>query len=318
MKRIGVLTSGGDAPGMNAAIRAVVRKCLYHNIQPYGISYGYSGLIEGEINKMNVGDVGDIIHKGGTILQTARSEEFKTPEGQKRALFQIYRHQLDALIVIGGDGSYCGAQALIDQGVPIMGIPATIDNDIAYTDVTIGFDTALNTIVQSIDQIRDTATSHGKISLIEVMGRKSGALALRAGLAVGAESILIPESSMSIEELIGRIKSGISRGKKHALIVVAEGAGSVVDLAKIINTEANLETRVTILGHTQRGGSPTAFDRVLASRLGGYSIELLLNGIMNKAVGMRENRLIHYDFSQEDDNDLEIEELYSLSKEVSN
>ncbi|HET7616057.1 MAG TPA: 6-phosphofructokinase, partial [Bacillales bacterium] len=286
MKRIGVLTSGGDSPGMNAAIRAVVRKAIFHNLEVYGIYHGYSGLISGNIKPLEIGSVGDIIHRGGTMLYTARSEEFKTDAGQDEAVRQLERYGIEGLVVIGGDGSFRGACKLNGRGFPTIGIPGTIDNDIAGTDFTIGFDTALNTVIDAIDKIRDTATSHERTYIVEVMGRDAGDLALWSGLADGAESILIPEASYDMEQIVGRLKRGHDRGKKHSIIIVAEGVGSGVDIAQKIKQKTNLETRVTVLGHIQRGGSPTAADRVLASRLGAKSVELLLEGKGGRMVGI--------------------------------
>lgn len=298
MKKIGVLTSGGDAPGMNAAIRAVVRKAIYHNIEVYGISRGYQGLIEGDIRKMEIGSVGDIIHRGGTMLRSARCLEFKTEEGQLKGIKQLKKHGIEGLVVIGGDGSYQGAQALTKRGYPCVGVPGTIDNDITGTDFTIGFDTALNTVIDAIDKIRDTATSHERTYVVEVMGRNAGDLALWAGLAGGAETILCPENQHDIKDLTAKLKRGQERGKKHSIIIVAEGVGSAVDIAREIEKITNFDTRVTVLGHVQRGGSPTANDRVLASRLGALAVELLLDGKGGRAVGIVANQLVDYDINE--------------------
>ncbi|MED4981039.1 6-phosphofructokinase, partial [Geobacillus stearothermophilus] len=260
MKRIGVLTSGGDSPGMNAAIRSVVRKAIYHGVEVYGVYHGYAGLIAGNIKKLEVGDVGDIIHRGGTILYTARCPEFKTEEGQKKGIEQLKKHGIEGLVVIGGDGSYQGAKKLTEHGFPCVGVPGTIDNDIPGTDFTIGFDTALNTVIDAIDKIRDTATSHERTYVIEVMGRHAGDIALWSGLAGGAETILIPEADYDMNDVIARLKRGHERGKKHSIIIVAEGVGSGVDFGRQIQEATGFETRVTVLGHVQRGGSPTAFD----------------------------------------------------------
>ncbi|WP_027964269.1 6-phosphofructokinase [Halalkalibacillus halophilus] len=295
MKSIGVLTSGGDAPGMNAAIRSVVRSCIYNGVKVYGIYYGYQGLIEGNIEEMNIGSVGDIIQKGGTVLYSSRSDEFKTLEGQKKAIKQLQKHHIDGLVVIGGDGTFRGAQKLTEQGYPCIGVPGTIDNDIPGTDFTIGFDTALNTVIQAVDKIRDTATSHERIYAIEVMGRDAGDLALWAGLAGGAESILIPETDTSFEGVIEKIRRGHERGKRHSIIMVAEGVGSAVDYANKIQEELQVSTRVTVLGHTQRGGSPTANDRVLASRLGAFAVNTLMDGHKGRMVGIENNHLVHHD-----------------------
>src|SRR5690606_30824792 len=248
MKKIGVLTSGGDAPGMNAAIRAVVRKGIYHDLEVYGIYYGYQGLLNGHIEKMELGSVGDIIHRGGTKLYTSRCPEFKTEEGQLKGIEQLKKHGIEGLVVIGGDGSFRGAMKLTEKGFPCVGVPGTIDNDIPGTDFTIGFDTALNTIIESIDKIRDTATSHERTYVIGVMGRDAGDLALWAGVAAGAESILIPEKTEDFDEVISKIERGHQRGKKHSIILIAEGVGSGVEFADKIKEKMGLETRVTVLG----------------------------------------------------------------------
>lgn len=318
MKRIGVLTSGGDSPGMNAAIRAVVRKAIFHEVEVFGIYYGYSGLISGNIKKLEIGSVGDIIHRGGTMLYTARCEEFKTPEGQAKAIEQLKRFKIEGLVVIGGDGSFRGAEKLTEHGFPTIGIPGTIDNDIPGTDFTIGFDTALNTVIHAIDKIRDTATSHERTYIVEVMGRDAGDIALWSGLADGAESILIPEEDYDMEQIVSRLKKGHERGKKHSIIIVAEGAGSGVDIARQIKEETQLETRVTVLGHIQRGGSPTAFDRVLASRLGASAVELLFEGKEGRMVGIKNNHLydIALDEALKQKHTID-DEMYRLSQELS-
>lgn len=316
MKRIAVLTSGGDAPGMNAAIRAIVRKGVYHNLEVYGIYHGYSGLIQGEIKKLEIGSVGDIIHRGGTVLYTARSEEFKTPEGQQKAVEQLHKHGIEGVVVIGGDGSYRGALKLTEHGILTVGVPGTIDNDIPGTDFTIGFDTAINTVINAIDKIRDTATSHERTYIIEVMGRNAGDIALWAGLADGAESIIIPEAYFEMDEIIDRLKRGHKRGKKHSIIVVAEGVGSAVEFGNQIKEKIGFETRVTVLGHIQRGGSPTAFDRVLASRLGAEAVDLLLKKESGKMVGIKNNQIISLDIgealSQRHQLDLSLHQLASI------
>lgn len=278
IKNIAVLTSGGDAPGMNAALRAVVRKGIYHGLKVYGVQRGYEGLIHGEFREMSVGSVADIVHRGGTILMTARSQEMRSEEGQRKAAEQLKARGIDALIVIGGDGSFRGAQTLAKQGISVVGIPATIDNDIAGTDMTIGFDTAANTVVEAVSKIRDTATSHERTFLIEVMGRECGSIALQAGLACGAESILVPEIEFNIDDVIAKLKRGHQRGKNHSIILVAEGVGSAVKLGEEIHTRSGFDTRVTILGHLQRGGNPSAFDGMLGAAMGGKAVEILLNG----------------------------------------
>lgn len=318
MKRIGVLTSGGDAPGMNAAIRAIVRKTIYHGMEAYGVKNGYQGLIDGHFTKMNVGSVGDIIQRGGTVLLSARCEFFKTGAGQEKAIEQLRKAGIDALVIIGGDGSLMGAQTLVDRGFPCIGIPATIDNDISCTDFTIGFDTALNTIIEAVDKIRDTATSHERTYVIEVMGRNAGDLALWAGVAAGAESVIIPEKDGDFSDVIHRLERGHARGKKHSIILVAEGAGNAIDYGKKIQKATDLETRVTVLGHIQRGGSPTANDRVLASRLGAKAIDLLLEGSYGKMVGIVNNQpvqhLLRDVLEQKHHTNYQ---LYKLSKELS-
>ncbi|WP_404329519.1 6-phosphofructokinase [Mesobacillus maritimus] len=318
MKRIGVLTSGGDAPGMNAAVRAVVRKAIYHDIEIYGVIGGYAGLMSGNIKQLELGSVGDIIHRGGTFLQSARSEEFKTKEGQQKGIEQLKKHGIDGLVVIGGDGSYRGAKALTEQGFPCVGVPGTIDNDIPGTEFTIGFDTALNTVIDAIDKIRDTASSHERTFIIEVMGRNAGDIALWSGLAGGAETILIPEAEQDIKEIAQRLKSGQERGKKHSIIIVAEGVMSGYEAGKQIKQETDMDTRVTVLGHVQRGGSPTVTDRVLASRLGARAVELLLEDKGGRAVGIEKNQLVDYDIIEALAMPHNVDmDLYKLSKELS-
>ncbi|UTR15586.1 6-phosphofructokinase [Salipaludibacillus sp. LMS25] len=318
MKRIGVLTSGGDSPGMNAAIRAVVRKAIFHDVEVYGIYSGYAGLISGDIKKLELGSVGDIIHRGGTMLYTARCDEFKTLEGQKKGIEQLKKFGIEGLVVIGGDGSFRGAEKLTEHGYPTVGVPGTIDNDIPGTDFTIGFDTALNTVIEAIDKIRDTATSHERTYVIEVMGRDAGDLALWAGLADGAETIMIPEVNEDMEDIIKRLERGHQRGKKHSIIVVAEGVGSGVEIGKIIQDKTDLETRVTVLGHIQRGGSPTAQDRVLASRLGAKAVEMLLEGQAGKMVGIENNQLVSHEIDEALAKPHELDNaMYKLSKELS-
>jgi len=297
MKRIGVLTSGGDAPGMNAAVRAVVRKAIYRGIEVYGIYGGYSGLMNGNIEKLELGSVGDIIHRGGTMLLSARCEEFKTKEGQLKGLEQLKLAGIEGLVVIGGDGSYRGAMALTELGFPCVGVPGTIDNDIPGTQYTIGFDTALNTVIEAIDKIRDTAQSHERAFVIEVMGRNAGDIALWSGLAGGAETILIPEDYYDMDDICQRLIKSQDRGKKHSIIIVAEGVASGVEFAKQIKERTDFDTRVSILGHIQRGGSPTAFDRVLASRLGAHAVELLIEGKGGRAVGIKNNQVIDNDIA---------------------
>ncbi|QQZ10628.1 6-phosphofructokinase [Heyndrickxia vini] len=318
MKRIGVLTSGGDAPGMNAAIRAIVRKGIFHGLEVYGVYNGYSGLINGKIEKLEVGSVGDIIHRGGTMLHSARCLEFKTQEGQQKGIEQMKKFGIEGLVVIGGDGSYQGAKALTEHGFPCVGVPGTIDNDIPGTDFTIGFDTALNTVLDAIDKIRDTASSHERTFIIEVMGRDAGDIALWSGLAGGAETILIPEDNYDMNEIAERLRKGHDRGKKHSIIVVAEGVKSGSDFAKELEEATNFDTRVSVLGHIQRGGSPTASDRVLASRLGAKAVELLLEGKGGRAVGIENNELVDYDILEILGKPHKVAlDIYRLSKELS-
>ncbi|WP_252314611.1 6-phosphofructokinase [Sinobaca sp. H24] len=318
MKRIGVLTSGGDSPGMNAAIRAVVRKSIFHGLEVYGVKNGYAGLISGNIEQMQLGDVGDIIHRGGTKLYTARCEEFKTPEGRDIAVKELNKKGIEGLVVIGGDGSFRGAQKLTELGFPTIGVPGTIDNDIPGTDFTIGFDTALNTVIDAIDKIRDTATSHERTYVIEVMGRNAGDLALWAGLADGAETIIIPEEPYDMEQILARLERGHQRGKKHSIIIVAEGVGSGPEFGKKIEDATNLETRVTVLGHIQRGGSPTGSDRVLASRLGAKAVELLIDGKQGEMVGIRENKIVSQSIESALQETHQIDkDVYRLSQELS-
>ena len=299
MKAIGVLTSGGDAPGMNAAIRAVVRTGISKGLQVMGIKRGYNGLINGEIYEMNHSSVSDIIQRGGTILKTARSEEFRTPEGRKKAYNVLKVFGIEGLIVIGGDGSFKGAQLLSSEyDVKTIGLPGTIDNDLAYTDYTIGFDTALNTVLDAINKLRDTSTSHERVSIVEVMGRSCGDIALYTGLAGGAESIIIPEQKFDLNDLCKTIIEGKVRGKVHNLIVLAEGVGGAAELTKKIEEITGIEARATVLGHIQRGGSPSAFDRVLASRLGARAVELLIEGKSQRVVGIKNNQIVDFDITE--------------------
>jgi len=298
MKRIGVLTSGGDAPGMNAAIRAVVRTAIYKGMEVYGIHRGFNGLINGEIDHMDVKSVGEILHRGGTILNTARSEMFKTEEGMKKAINVLNVFGIEGLVVIGGDGSFRGACDLSKRGVPTIGIPGTIDNDIACTELTIGFDTAVNTVLDAISKIRDTVSSHERTNIIEVMGRHAGDIAIYTGLAGGAEGILIPEMPLDIDSLCKRIIEGRHRGKNSSIIILAEGAGRAIELEKVIEEKTGIETRATVLGYIQRGGSPTAADIILASRMGYHAVELLEKNIGNRVVCIRNNRILDEDIME--------------------
>lgn len=288
LKRIGVLTSGGDAPGMNACIRAVVRTAIYHGLEVIGITRGYAGMIGGEMIEMDLSSVSNIIQRGGTILKTARSEEFMRQEGRAEAAKNLREWNVDALVVIGGDGTYRGASKLSEEwGIPVVGAPGTIDNDIYGTDFTIGYDTAVNVALDAVDRIRDTAASHDRIFFVEVMGRESGFIALDVGVAGGAEAILIPEVETDIDRMCEMLMKGRARGKTSSIVIVAEGdeAGGAYRVAEKVRERTGLDYRVTVLGHIQRGGSPTVRDRVLASRLGSAAVEALLNGNFNIMVG---------------------------------
>lgn len=305
MKTIGILTSGGDAPGMNAAIRAVVRSAIYYDCKVYGINRGYKGLLEEDLIEMDLSSVGDIIHRGGTILKSSRCEEFKTEEGRLKGVKILKKYKIDYLVVIGGDGSFNGAQKLSELGFPAIGIPGTIDNDLAYTDYTIGFDTAMNTIIEAIGKIRDTSSSHERVNIIEVMGRYCGDLALYSGLAGGAETIIVPEINIEVEEICNKLNTTKKRGKRHSIIVLAEGVGNAQDLGKEIVNQTGADLRITVLGHVQRGGSPSAFDRILASKMGVRAVELLLDGKAARVVGVKDNKII----------DMEINKALSMKKE---
>ncbi|SDN34792.1 6-phosphofructokinase [Alkalicoccus daliensis] len=291
MKKIAVLTSGGDAPGMNAAIRAVVRASIYFDMEIYGVKRGFEGLIHKDIFQLDASSVGDIIHKGGTFLKTARSVEFMSREGRLKAVEALKDIGIEGLIVIGGDGSFRGAEKLTEEGIKTIGIPATIDNDLAYTDYTIGFDTAVNTVIDAVTKIRDTSTSHEKTTIIEVMGRYCGDLALYAGVTGGAESIIVPEDPVSIETIINKLNQGKKRGKLHHILMLAEGAGSASKLQEELLASTGENARVTVLGFIQRGGDPTADDRLLASRMGVKAVELLKDGVSNHVIGVRKNKL---------------------------
>jgi 6-phosphofructokinase 1 len=286
VKSIAVLTSGGDSQGMNAAVRAVVRSALYYGLDVYAVQRGYYGLIHDDIRQMDLRSVGDIIQRGGTILQTARCKEFLTEEGRQVAVDNLRRRGIDGLVVIGGDGSYQGANKLSQLGIKTMGLPGTIDNDIPFTDFTIGFDTAVSIVVDAINKLRDTMTSHERSSVVEVMGRHCGDIALYAGLASGAEAILVPEVPFSIDDIANRMKDNFQHGKRHSIIIVAEGAGRGEDIARQITERNGIEPRVTVLGHIQRGGTPTHNDRILASRLGDFAVRRLMEGDSGKACGI--------------------------------
>ena len=299
VKRIGVLTSGGDAPGMNAAVRAVVRTALYHGIECYGIRRGYNGLISGDIIKLDEKSVSRTINRGGTILYTARSKEFMTEEGQQRAVSTCKFLGLDGIVAIGGDGTFRGARALSHHGINVVAIPATIDNDICCTNYSIGFDTAANTAIDCIDCLRDTMQSHERCSVVEVMGRNAGYLAMYVGLAVGATAVLVPEKHIDFEkDVIEKIRKARLKGFTHYMIVVAEGAGSAADIAAKLKEAIGLDPRVTVLGHIQRGGSPTARDRVNATKMGYLAVELLLEGKTNRVVCTNEGSFTDVDIDE--------------------
>ena len=297
IKRIGILTSGGDSPGMNCAIRAVVRAGLAFGLEVYGIYDGYRGLVEGKIEKMNRKSVSDIVNRGGTILKTARLPEFKELETRQKGIEQLKKHGIEALVVIGGDGSYMGAKKLTEMGINCVGLPGTIDNDIASTDYTIGFDTCLNTIVESVDKIRDTTESHSRCSIIEVMGNHCGDLALFSGLAEGVEMVLTPDHPIPEEEIfetLRKMREGDS--EKRAIVIVSEKLfPDIHEFAKRVQEKTGFETRATVLGHVQRGGAPSAFDRVLAARMGAYAVDCLLEGKGGICIGIVNNRLVDYD-----------------------
>lgn len=299
IKRIGLLTSGGDAPGMNACIRAVVRAASFEGIEVYGVKNGYVGLINDDIAPLGKRDVSDIIQRGGTVLYTARCKEFRTPEGRAIAATNLRKHGIQGLIVIGGDGSMNGAKLLSDeQGICTISIPGTIDNDLSYTDYTLGFDTAVNTVIDAINKLRDTMTSHGRVSLIEVMGRRCGDIALYAGIGGGAEIIILPEMQMSEEQICERLRESIKAGKKSSIIILAEGCGSANDYVQMLSEKMEINIRATVLGHIQRGGAPTSADRILASRFGAKAVELIKEGKSNRVVGIANNEVIDMDITE--------------------
>lgn len=314
MKKIGVLTSGGDSPGMNAAIRAVVRCGIETGMEVYGIYRGYEGLLDGEIRLLDRNSVGDILHRGGTILKTARSERFKTEEGQQHAVSILETFGIEGLVIIGGDGSLRGGCELDRRGIRVMGLPGTIDNDLGYTDFTIGFDTAVSTVLDAVTKIRDTSSSHERTTVIEVMGRHCGDIALYAGLAGGAEGILIPEIDTDINELCKKIVIGANRGKQHSIIIKAEGVGiSSQELAETIQYRTGRETRLVVLSYLQRGGSPTLGDRMLATLTGAKAVELLQEDSRSKAIGISCGEIVAYDLAEAVEQKREIDtEMYRL------
>lgn len=297
-KTIGILTSGGDSPGMNAAVRAVTRAAISKGMKVIGIERGYNGLINGETRELGARDVSDIIQRGGTILYTARCKEFREEAGVLKAKQRCLDLGLDGIVVIGGDGSFRGAADLSANGIPCVGLPGTIDNDIQCTDYTIGYDTAMNTVVEMVDKIRDTAQSHDRCSIVEVMGRGAGYIALNTGIAVGAIAVVIPEKTITTDEIVERIEKSRASGKQHYIIVVSEAIGNSEALAKEIQERTGIESRATILGHVQRGGSPTLRDRVAASRMGAYAVDLLEKGIGNRVVGMNRDEVIDVDIQE--------------------
>ncbi len=318
-KTIGVLTSGGDAPGMNAAVRAVVRTGISMGMNVLGIERGYTGLIGGDVKQMDMRSVSDIMNQGGTILYTARCPEFKTEEGMQTAVANCKKWGLEGVVVIGGDGSYRGARDLSLRGIPCVGIPGTIDNDICSTDYTIGFDTAINTVVEMVDRLRDTSQSHDRCSVVEVMGRNSGNIALYAGLACGALTILVPEMPYDFErDIVQKMKNTLQTGKHHFIILIAEGVGNSEEITKRIKESTGISSRLTVLGHVQRGGIPTALERINASRLGYHAVRLLSEGIGNRVVGMQSSRVVDYDILEALDmaDDFDIE-LYKIANTIS-
>ena len=318
IKRIGILTSGGDAPGMNAVIRAVVRTASNYGIACLGIRRGYSGLINGDIVELGSRSVDGISRKGGTMLYTARCMEMLTEEGRQKAAENCHYMGLDGLVVCGGDGSFRGAQALSRLGVPCVGIPGTIDNDIVCSDYTIGFDTACNTAIDAIDKLRDTMQSHERCSVVEVMGRRAGHLALDVGIAVGATAILLPERDMEFDQMIERMRAGRIRGRNHHLNIVAEGVGHAQDVADRIEAATGIDARVTVLGHIQRGGSPTVRDRVMATRMGYYAVKILMEGASNRVVVLKDNEITDFDIEEGLTMQKDLNEcLFQVSKAVS-
>lgn len=299
IKNIGIATTGGDAPGMNAAIRAVVRTAICYHLRVFGVKRGFKGLIEGEISEMDLSSVSGIINLGGTMLKTARCPEFKELKSQKEAIFHLKSFDIDGLVIIGGNGSLAGSNVLFSKWkIPVVHIPASIDNDICFTDYTIGFDTAVNTALEATDKIRDTATSHERVFIVEVMGRDNGLIALEVALSAGAEAVVIPEIKTNIDKLCENLVKGHHRGKKSSLIIVAEGAAKGAEMAKIIEKKTKLQVRVTVLGYVQRGGSPTAFSRALAARLSKAAVELLIAGRYGKMIGVVGNKIIATDFKK--------------------
>ncbi|WP_440894727.1 6-phosphofructokinase [Amphibacillus sp. Q70] len=317
LKKIAILTSGGDSQGMNSAVRAVARTGLANGFEIFGIRKGYKGLINNDFIKLGSKEVSDILYRGGTFLQSARSAEFETPEGQAQAVENLKAKGIDYLVVIGGDGSYRGAQALERHGIKSFGLPGTIDNDIPLTDYTIGFDTTLNVVTDAVGNLRDTMSSHERVSVIEAMGRNCGDIALQAGIASGVDAILIPEIEPDIKQTAANIKERFERGKSHSIVIVAEGAGKAEDVAKQIKELTGLDTRPTVLGHIQRGGTPSAFDRVYSSRLGHKVIELIQQGVTGVGLGMENNKITYHSFEEIFNAKTEInEQLYHIFEDL--
>lgn len=317
-KRIGVLTSGGDAPGMNAAIRSVVRSGIDMGMEVVGIYRGYNGLISNDMEVMNLRSVSDIIHRGGTVLYTARCLEFKTEEGLNKAVEVCKEQGIDGIVVIGGDGSYRGARDLSLKGIPCVGIPGTIDNDIACSEYTIGFDTAMNTACEMVDKLRDTAQSHERCTVVEVMGRGAGHIALQTGIAVGASAIIVAEQPYDLDAIVEDMKKSRESGKMHFIVVVSEGVGGVEDIAKKIQDKTGIESRATILGHVQRGGNPSVRDRVVATEMGYRAVKLLSQGIGNRVVAMKDSKIVDYDIFEGLNMHKEIDmDLYNIANHVS-
>ena len=319
MKRIGILTSGGDSPGMNAAIRAAVRCGIEAGFEVYGIHRGYEGLLDGEIEQMDRSSVGDILQRGGTMLKTARSERFRTPEGQAKAVQMLETFGIEGLIVIGGDGSLTGGLELSKRGIKVMGLPGTIDNDLAYTDYTIGFDTAVTTVLEAISKIRDTSSSHERTTIVEVMGRHCGDIALYAGLAGGAEAVLVPEIETNLNEVCQRIVIGANRGKQHSLIIKAEGVSiSSHDLVEAIGRKTGRDTKLVVLSYLQRGGSPTLRDRLLATQCAAKAVELLRLGSDSKAIGTVNGSIMAMDLEEALNQEREVNrEMFNLIRVLS-
>ncbi len=318
MNKIGVLTSGGDAPGMNAAIRAVVRAGISKGMEVVGIYRGYNGLINGDVKPLTVRSVSDVIHHGGTLLYTARCKEFRFEEGLQKAKKTCIEHGIEGIVVIGGDGSFRGAADLSARGIPCVGIPGTIDNDISMSEYTIGYDTAMNTAMEMVDKLRDTSQSHDRCSVVEVMGRNAGYTAVNTGVACGATYIIVPEIPWSIDEVCDKIKRTRETGKHHFIIVVSEGVGNSGEIAKQIERNTGVESRATILGHVQRGGSPTIRDRVAASELGYYAVQLLSKGKGNRVVGLQKNQIVDYDIQEALSMKKPFEfDLYKIADEIS-